>query len=639
MSETTPQPSSDEMPTDAKNSQDTSAAKKTDDRTMHDERELGRISDIALMRRLWRWMRPYKLTFLACLLLLPAAYGMSLLQPHLVQLAVDRHLVPQHLAGLEVYAFAFLASVVCEYGLRFGQMYLMQLAGQRALRDLRCAAFDRLQQLDLAFFHRNPVGRVMSRLTTDVDALNEALSSGVVTIIGDLTMLAAIVVILLLKNWQLALITFITVPVLVGLTALFRILMRKAYRVSRVKIARLNANLQEAVTGMSIIQLFRHEQASFREYEEINRDYRGAAFSMIRWDAMLYAIVEMISSITIALIIWYGAGQAINDLVTLGVLVAFIQYVEKFFVPIRDLSQKYTMVQSAMAASERIFQLLDEEVTVLEDDDALPIARLERGIEFRNVWFAYTDDNWVLRDVSFSIKRGESLALVGHTGAGKSTITALLSRFYDVQQGHILVDGVDIRRYRVDDLRALFSVVLQDGFLFTGSLGDNVTLGVDGVSSADVDHAASIVGLDRLVQRFNGGYDHPILERGGNVSTGERQLITFARALARRPDVLVLDEATANVDTETEAWIQSAIERMLSHQTSIVVAHRLSTIQRVDRIVVLHHGEVAQIGSHDELVAVDGIYRTLVRLQYESMQGGGTVGAPAGALPQAPQGN
>ena len=580
---------------------------------------LGTYRDGELARRLLAYLRPYRWPLIGALVTLPLVSGLSLLQPHLIQVAIDNHFVPRQLDGFGVIALVFLGTIVGEFCLRFAQTWLTQLAGERALRDLRSAVFDHMQRLRVSFFQRNPTGRLMTRLTSDVDAIQEAISSGVVTIIGDVITLSAIVVILLLKSPTLALVTFAVVPVLWAVTALFRYLLREAYRRSRTALARLNSHLQESVTGMTVIQLFAHEERSRDEYRRINRDYLRSAFSFVRWDAMLYAMVEMIGSITIALIIWYGAGESTRDLITLGVLVAFIEYAQKFFVPIRDLSQKYATIQGAMASAERLLQLLDRDELIPEDDDALPITELRDGIEFRGVWFAYHDEQWVLRDISFRIGAGERVALVGHTGAGKSTLHGLLTRMYDVQRGAILIDGVDIRRYRVADLRRLFAVVLQDGFLFTGDLRSNVVLGDPTVDDAQIRRAASIVELDRVLDRHPDGLDHRIRERGSNLSAGERQLVCFARALAHRPRILILDEATANIDTETEALIQAAIERMLVRQTSLVVAHRLSTIQRCDRIVVLHHGELAEQGTHQELMQQGGLYHKLVRLQYATV--------------------
>lgn len=585
-----------------------------------DDDALGALRDRDLAGRLYFFMKPYRLAFLVSILLLPIASALSLLQPQILQIAIDKHFVPQQMEGFGWIALAMLATILGEYSVRFAQSILTQVAGEKALRDLRTAVFSHLNTLSVPFFQRNPIGRLMTRLTSDVDTLSEALSSGVITIIADLITLSAIVVILLMKSWKLALVTFLVVPVLLIITRIFRRLLREAFRDARFTLARLNSYLEESATGMAVIQLFAHEQRSRREYEEVNKTYLRSTFRHVGWDSALYALVEMLSSIAIALIIWFGAGEAAQGLVTLGVLVAFIEYAQKFFIPIRDLSQKYTTIQSAMASAERITHLLDRTEVTPEDDDALPIDTLREGIEFKNVWFAYLGEQWVLRDLSFHVARGEKIALVGHTGAGKSTIHSLLTRMYDIQKGEILIDGVDIRRYRVRDLRRLFSVVLQDGFLFSGDVRQNITLGQDDVSQADIDHATSVVGLDRMLARYDDGLDHVVKERGRNMSAGERQLVCFARALAHRPDILVLDEATANVDTETERLIQVAVERMLDEQTSIVVAHRLSTIQRVDRILVLNKGQLVEEGSHAELVTQDGLYARLVKLNYATVE-------------------
>lgn len=586
-----------------------------------DRDTFGKLTDRALAKRLYFFMKPYRWAFFTSLLLLPVASALSLVQPQILQVAIDKHFVPREMEGFGWLALVMFLAIVGEFGVRFAQSLLTQIAGEKALRDMRVAVFSHLNRLSVPFFQRNPIGRLMARLTSDIDGLSEALSSGVITIIADLVTLVAIVVILLVKSWQLALVTFVVVPLLIIITRIFRRLLRDAFREARVTLAHLNSYLEESATGMAVIQLFAHERRSKREYEEVNKTYLRSAYRFVGWDSSLYALVEMISSIAIALIIWFGAGQAARGAVSLGVLVAFIEYAQKFFVPIRDLSQKYTTIQSAMASAERVTHLLDREEITEEDPDALPIHALKEGIEFRNVWFAYLEENWVLKGISFEVKRGEKIALVGHTGAGKSTIHSLLTRMYDIQKGEILIDGIDIRRYKLHDLRRLFSVVLQDGFLFSGTIEDNITLEQASISQADIDHASEVVGLERIIERYSDGIAHEVRERGRNMSAGERQIVCFARALANRPQILVLDEATANVDTETERMIQSAVERMLDEQTSIVVAHRLSTIQRVDRILVLHRGELVESGSHAELCSQDGLYARLVRLNYASLGG------------------
>lgn len=599
-----------------KNLQPVTASTKKLRRGQLDEDALGTLRDKDLMGRLFFFMKPYKWSFLGALVLLPIVSGLSLIQPQLLQTAIDKHFVPRSMEGFGWIAALMLAAIVGEFVARFAQSLLTQLAGERSLRDLRVAIFSHINTLSPSFFQRNPIGRLMTRLTTDIDSMNEALSSGVITIIADLISLFAIVIILLTKSVELTFVAFLVVPPLVLLTRWFRKLFREAFREARTTLARLNSALQESETGMAVIQLFAHEKRSRREYDDENRAYLRSVRLYVGLEAALFALVEMFSSIAVALILWHGVGLASQDAITLGALVAFIDYAQKFFVPIRDLSQKYTSIQSAMASAERIMHLLDRTEITPEDVDALPIKELKHSIEFRDVWFAYLGENWIIRGMSFTVARGEKVALVGSTGAGKSTIHALLTRMYDIQKGEILIDGIDIRRYRVKDLRRLFGVVLQDGFLFGGTMRQNITFGMETVTEEDVAAAANIVGLDRFVTRYSDGFDHEVRERGRNLSAGERQLVCFTRALAHRPEVLVLDEATANIDTETERLIQEAIERMLERQTSIVVAHRLSTIQKVDRILVLHKGQLVESGTHDELVEHGGFYARLVRLNY-----------------------
>lgn len=584
-----------------------------------EENKLGKSKDLALMTRLWRYMMPYKVTFALCLLLLPLMSALELIQPYLLQLAIDKHLMTDQPQGLGLLALLFAGALVGRALVQLLQFYLMQRAGQQALYDLRVQVFAHVQTLSMRYFHKNPVGRLMTRMTTDIESLQEALSSGMVTMIGDLLTLATIVIILLVKDWRLALVGFVVVPPLMALTSLFRRLLRSAFRDIRVKIARLNSHLQESVTGMGIIQLMVRERVSLHEYEQINQEHRHANIRSIRYDAMLYAIVEAVGSITVGALIWYGSGQVIQEAVTLGVLVAFIEYMQKFFVPIRDLAQKYNLFQSAMASSERIFELLDTRDQIPQAATPAPMPQGQLRVEFEQVWFAYQAEDWILRDVSFVIEPGEKLALVGHTGAGKSTILGLLLRLHDVSKGRILVNGVDLRELDLHQWRAHFAVVLQDCFLFRGTIAQNITLQApaERMDQDQIERATRAVRAHELIMRYEDGYAHQIAERGANLSAGERQLISFARALAHKPQMLLLDEATANVDTETEALIQQALDVLIAQQTSLVIAHRLSTIRRADRILVLHRGELIEQGSHDELLERDGHYATLYRLQYD----------------------
>jgi ATP-binding cassette subfamily B protein len=490
----------------------------------------------------------------------------------------------------------------------------MNVMGQYIMYDLRKQIFAHLQQLDIQFFDRNPVGRLMTRVTTDVDALNDLFTAGFVAIFGDIFVLVGIVGVLFWMNWRMALVLFSITPFIVLVSIWFRRGARVTYRQVRSRIAAINAFLQEHISGMSTVQLFNREEREAAKFDELNVRHRDANLDSIFYYAVFYPVIELIETIGIALIVWYGGGKVIQGTLSVGALVAFFQYSQRFYQPISDLSEKYNILQAAMAASERIFKLLDTTAKI-KDEGTLEIDHLE-SIEMRNVWFAYNEPEWVLKNVSFRVERGERVALVGHTGAGKTTITSLLLRFYDVQRGEILINGVDIRRYSIESLRHLFAIVQQDFFLFTGNIADNISLGDPGIAPETIRTAARRVQADRFISRLPEGYEAQVRERGAGLSVGEKQLLSFARALAFNPPVLILDEATSSIDTETELLIQEAIQTLLEGRTSIVIAHRLSTIRSADTILVFHHGEIRERGTHDELMQLGGLYRRLYEIQY-----------------------
>jgi ATP-binding cassette subfamily B protein len=577
--------------------------------------------DAALFRRLLRYLGPYRgLTSIAVLLLLAGA-GLALVGPALTQRALDVA-IPRHDTGLlGTLAALLLASLLVDFGVEYGQTLLTTYIGQRVMYDLRMEIFSHLQRLSISYFDRNPVGRLMTRVTSDVETLNELFSSGVVTVFGDVFTLLAIMTMMLLVDWRLALVTFSVIP-LVWLTAsIFRRRVREAFRDIRYRLTRLNAYLQERLSGMRIVQLFGREQESAERFAELNREHLQAHLRSITIYAVFFPMVEVLTAVAMALLLYYGGLRTLSGSLTVGVLAAFIQLTRRFFQPLQDLSEKFNLLQSAMASSERVFALLDEPVTVLEPEHPLPLSRPVRGeVRFENVWFRYSPEGpWVLRDVSFTASPGQTVALVGHTGAGKTTIVNLLLRFYDAERGRILVDGVDIRRLSTSDLRGLIGFVQQDLFLFVGDILHNLTLDAP-VAPEAARRAATRVGADRFIERLPAGYAHRLGERGRSLSVGERQLLSFARALALNPTILVLDEATSSVDAEAEGQIQHAIAELMAGRTSIVVAHRLSTILHADEILVLQHGEIRERGSHRELLALEGLYQRLYQLQLRGQE-------------------
>jgi ATP-binding cassette, subfamily B, multidrug efflux pump len=577
--------------------------------------------DAALFRRLLVYLRPYRgLTAIAVLLLLAGA-GLALVGPVLTQRALDIA-IPHHDIGLlGTLAAVFLAALLVDFAVEYGQTLLTTYIAQRVMYDLRMEIFGHLQRLSIAYFDRNPVGRLMTRVTSDVETLNELFSSGVVTVFGDVFTLIAIMTMMLLVDWRLALVTFSVIP-LVWLTAsIFRQRVRQAFRDIRYRLTRLNAYLQERLSGMRIVQLFGREEDSAARFAELNREHLQAHLRSITIYAVFFPVVEVLTAVAMALLLYYGGLRTLSGSLTVGVLAAFIQLTRRFFQPLQDLSEKFNLLQSAMASSERVFALLDQPVSVLEPEHPVPLHRPVRGeVRFENVWFRYSPEGpWVLRDVSFTASPGQTVALVGHTGAGKTTIVNLLLRFYDPDRGRILIDGVDIRRLSTSDLRSLIGFVQQDLFLFVGDILHNLTLDAP-VSPDAARRAAARVGADRFIERLPAGYSHRLGERGRSLSVGERQLLSFARALALNPTILVLDEATSSVDAEAEGQIQHAIAELMTGRTSIVVAHRLSTILHADEILVLQHGEIRERGSHRELLGMQGLYQRLYQLQLRGQE-------------------
>jgi ATP-binding cassette subfamily B protein len=587
-----------------------------------DEEIFGKAYDGRLVRRLLRYVVPYRASVGLSIGMLVLLTLLELAGPLIVKQAIDDAISAGALQRLQVYALEYLGVVIGIFGLRFGQTYLLNRAGQLAMHDLRVELFTHIERLSLAFFDANPVGRLMTRLTNDVDTLNELLTSGGLAILSDAVTIVGIAVALLLLNWPLALVTFVVIPPLLLTTNFIRDGMRDSFRAVRIRLARVNATIAENINGIHVIQLFNRELSALRAFDALNRDLLQAHLRGVLFFALFWPITGVAYAIALAAIVWYGGSQALNAVLTVGAVVAFIQYVDRFFQPIRDLSEKYNIMQQAMASSERIFLILDVRPTVREPLRPRPLERLSGEIEFRDVWFAYEPGNWVLKGVSFHIREGEKVAIVGATGAGKTSIISLVSRFYDVQKGQVLVDGTDVRDFRQADLRRQVGVVLQDPFLFSGTITHNIRLNETRISDEEVRAAARYVNADDFISALPGGYDAPVRERGAGFSVGEKQLIAFARAIAFNPSMLlVLDEATANVDTETEWRIQRGLQRLMEGRTSIIIAHRLSTIRQVDRILVLHKGELVEQGTHAELLARDGRYARLYELQWQTFEG------------------
>lgn len=588
----------------------------------HEEDVIEKTYDLRVARRLLRYLKPYWKLVAGALVLTLFTNVLLSTQPYFTKVAVDNFIVPKKTDGVWLFAFAFFGVFFFRFLFSYIQEILLNNVGQQVMFDLRTEIFTKLQHQEVAYFDRYPVGRIITRLTSDVDALNELFTSGVIDVLGDLVVIFAIVFWLFAINWKLAIVSLISVPLLFACTNWFRKHARRGFDRVRTRNAKLNAFLQEYLSGAQTVQLMNAEDKAKHRFHEINDDYRNANIETIYYYSVFYPLVDFIGAIGIAVVIFFfgydvlGAVTVGQEALTIGVLASFIQYSQYLFQPIRDLSDKFNVLQAAIVASHRIFILLDLEVDI--KDPALPkkSGEIVGKIEFRNVWFAYKENDWVLKDISFTIEPGESIALVGHTGSGKTTITNLLMRFYDVQKGRILVDGVDVKEWDLHDLRSNFAVVLQDVFLFSGTIEDNIRLGNKDLSRERIEWAAKEVRADDFVNRLEDGYSSRIMERGAGLSVGQKQLISFARALAFDPKILILDEATSSIDTETEQLIQRAVERVMDKRTSLVVAHRLSTIQKCDRIMVLHHGDLRESGTHNELLSLRGLYWRLYQLQY-----------------------
>ena len=587
-----------------------------------EEQDLGKIYDRVLMRRLVSYMKPYRLEISLLAVLIIGNMLALLAGPYLLRIAINRYIQPRELEGLELIAFLMIAAMVAELVFSYVAQYRMQMLGQKIMFDLRTEIFSHLQRQDVSYFDRNPVGRLMTRVMGDVQVLNELFTSGVITIFANLFNIIGIMVMMLIMNWKLALVTFTVLPIIFAATTFYQVYSRRAFRDQRKHLARINAFLNEKILGMTTVQLFTQERRSFLKFDERNQEYLRASLKTVIYFSMFFPLIEVVGSLATAIIVWYGGGQILQNALTFGDLVAFIQYAQRLFWPIRDLSEQYTIFQSAMASSERIFELLDTQPTIVDAAAPRNVNQFQGQLELRNVRFAYQGDNHVLQDVSFKVKPGEKVAIVGHTGSGKTTIINLLCRFYEANEGVILIDGVDIREMRLRDLRRAISIVQQNIFLFSDSIEENIRLGNRGITREQVIAAATEVHLDKFVRRMADGYDTRVQEGGSGLSVGQKQLVAFARALVSNPDILILDEATSSVDTETELLIQDALSRLMKNRTSIVIAHRLSTIQNADKIIVMHKGGVREMGTHNELLQKRGIYYRLYQLQYKGQEVG-----------------
>jgi len=574
--------------------------------------------DKKIIIRLLKYIKPYRHLLALTVFLLFISAGLQILGPYLIKITIDNYIIPGNTSGLLYIVLFYGLAILFEFVIRYLQGYYTEYMGQKIMHNMRMDIFSHIHKMPMSFFDKNPVGRVMTRVTTDVQTLNEMLSSGIVTLFGDIFMIAGILVIMLSLNWKLSLITFSVLILLAIATFIFRSKVRVTFRIIRTKISNINSFLQESITGVNTTKIFNREYENDEEFKVLNQGYLATYLKTIFYYAVFFPIVTLISTMAVALIIWYGGGRAIQGFLTLGTLVAFIQYIEKFFHPISDLSEKFGIFQEAIAAYERIFGLLEQKPTITSPANPVKVKEVKGNIKFEKVWFAYNKDNYILKDISFNLKTGQSVAFVGATGSGKTSIINLLNRFYDIQKGKIYLDDIDIKRFDLQELRKHIGVVMQDVFLFSGTILDNIRLGDKGISLEKVIEASKYVNAHKFIEKLPDGYDHEVKERGQVLSVGQRQLIAFARALVFNPEILlVLDEATSSIDSEIESLIQDALLKIMKNRTTIVIAHRLSTIRNADKIIVLSHGRIMERGTHRELLKLKGIYHKLYRFQYQ----------------------
>jgi len=591
-----------------------------------EEELLGKAYDARLMKRLLKYLRPYKWQVFGAIAVTILIASLGPLRPFLVMKAIDEYILKNDYPGLYKILILLVGSVLLQAAVQYAQSLITQWIGQKTIYNFRKELFEHIQTLSLRFFDQNPVGRLVTRLTSDIEVLNELFTSGIIMVFADIFVIVWIFVFMFSISWKLTLMVMCVFPFLLVATAIFRKKARESYRDIRLLVAKMNAFLNERVSGIITVQLFGQEKRTFKEFDKINRDHTDVNIKSVFYYAVFYPTVDFLSAVTFGMIVWYGGtlilgnNEPLGKEVTVGTIISFIMWTEMFFRPIRDLAEKYNILQSAMASSERLFKLLDDDTIVPNPETTVPLGQVRGEIEFKNVWFAYNDEDYVLKDVSFKVKPGETVAFVGATGAGKTSITSLMTRFYEFQKGSILIDGIDIRNVDAHELRKNIAIVLQDVFLFSADVENNITLGNPEISTERAMSAALTVGADPFIRRLPKGYQTHVKERGAILSVGEKQLLSFARALAYDPRILILDEATSSIDTESEFLIQNAITKLLKGRTSIVIAHRLSTIQKADKIVVMHKGEIREMGNHEELLAMNGIYRTLYELQYKEQE-------------------